>query len=369
MGDPRVTKLARVMMRYSLPLKEGDLFRIIASEAAAPLIREIYREALLLGVHPLLRIAIEGTEELLYKHGSEAQIRYVSNLAWQEIEEIDASLYILASENTKSLSAADPQKIAMRRQATRELNERFFARVHAGAANWSITLFPTQAAAQDAEMSLTDYEDFVYNAGKLDREDPVAAWQAVRAEQQRIADFLGAKQVIRLVGPDTDLTYHTAGRSWINAAGDRNFPDGEVFTSPDETSTQGHIRFSFPAVYSGREVEDVRLVFEDGKVTQATAAKGEDLLRSLLAMDEGALRLGEAAFGTNYDIQRFSRNILFDEKIGGTIHLALGSSFEEVGGQNRSALHWDMICDMRQGGAAYADGELFYKDGKFLIES
>jgi aminopeptidase len=216
-------------------------------------------------------------------------------------------------------------------------------------------------------MSLAEYEDFVYGAGMLDADDPVAVWRAVHDEQQRIADFLGAKKTIRLVGPDTDLTYHTAGRNWINADGHKNFPDGEVFTSPDESLTEGMIRYSFPAIYGGREVSDIRLVFREGKVVEASAAKGQDLLHSLLDMDEGARRLGEAAFGTNYGIQRFTKNILFDEKIGGTIHLALGSSFKEIGGRNESALHWDMICDMRSGGMAYADGELFYKDGKFLI--
>jgi aminopeptidase len=367
MGDPRVAKLARVLTRHSLQLKEGDLFRIATSAVAAPLVRELYREALLMGAHPLLRLSIEGIEELLYKHASEAQLRYIPNVARQEIEDVDATIQIMASENTKSLSHADPQKIAARRQASQELTERVFARTAAGDLKWVITLFPTQAAAQDAEMSLEEYEDFVYGAGKLGAEDPVAEWGAVRAEQQRIADFLGTKRIIRLVAPDTDLTYHTAGRSWINAAGERNFPDGEVFTSPDETKTEGYIRYTYPAVYAGRAVEDVRLVFEGGKVVQATATKGEDLLQSLLDMDEGARRLGEAAFGLNYNIQRFSRNTLFDEKIGGTVHLALGSAFEEIDGKNRSALHWDMVCDMRQRGMAYADGELIYKDGSFII--
>jgi aminopeptidase len=367
MTDPRIVKLAQVMVHYSIPLVAGGLFRIVATPAARPLVREIYREALLAGAHPLVRLALEETEELLYKYGSDEQITHISKTTREETDEIAATLFVISSENTRYLSGADPRKVALRRQANRELNERFYARVEAGEADWSITLFPTHAAAQDADMSLAEYEDFVYTAGKLDADDPVAAWTAVHDEQQRIADFLGTKQVIRLVAPDTDLTYHTAGRSWINADGRKNFPDGEVFTSPDETKTEGHIRFSFPALYAGREVTDVRLVFKEGKVVQATAAKGEELLHSLLDMDEGARRLGEAAFGTNYQIQRFTRNILFDEKIGGTIHLALGTAFEEVGGRNKSALHWDMICEMRQGGAAYADGELFYQDGKFLI--
>ena len=172
--------------------------------------------------------------------------------------------------------------------------------------------------------------------------------------------------VIRLVAPDTDLTYHTGGRTWLNADGKKNFPDGEIFTSPDETKTEGHIHFTYPAIFAGRAVEGVRLVFSEGKVVNATAARGEELLHAQLGMDEGARRLGEAAFGTNYNITRHTKNILFDEKIGGSIHLALGQSFPDIGGQNTSALHWDMVCDMHQG-EAYADGELIYKDGKFVV--
>jgi aminopeptidase len=272
----------------------------------------------------------------------------------------------MASENTRVLSNADPQKVALRRKATRMLQQRIMERSAQNDLRWCVALFPTNAAAQDADMSLADYEDFVYSACKLHYDDPIAAWRASAAEQQRIADFLEARSVVRLVAPDTDLTYTIAGRKWVNCYGDRNFPDGEVFSSCDETLTEGHIRYSFPAIYSGREVEDVRLWFEGGKVVKATAAKGEELLHSLLDMDEGSRRLGEVAFGTNYDITKFSRNILFDEKIGGTIHLALGAGYPETGSKNQSALHWDMICDMREG-AAYADGQLFYKDGKFVI--
>lgn len=367
MSDPRVAKLARLLVRYSVPLKAGDLFRIVANAVAAPLVREVYRETLLAGAHPLLRLSLDGLDRLLYKYGSEEQLRHISGLARQEIEDIDATLFIMGSENTKNLSGADPAKVALRRQANHELSARFYARAAADEVQWGVTLFPTPAAAQDAEMALEDFEDFVYGACKLHHDDPIAAWQSVRDEQQRIANLLGSKRVFRLVGPDTDLTYNTAGRSWINAAGEKNLPDGEIFTSPDETSTAGTVRFSFPAVYMGREVQDVRLVFEGGRVVQASASKGEDLLHALLDMDEGARRLGEAAFGTNYDIQRFSRNTLFDEKIGGTIHLALGSAFEEIGGRNSSALHWDMVSDMRQGGQVYADGELIYQDGKFVV--
>ncbi|MDZ4722079.1 MAG: aminopeptidase [Roseiflexaceae bacterium] len=367
MTDPRIVKLAQVLVRYSLNLQPGQLFRIVGSYLAAPLIRELSREALLVGAHPITRISLESVDEVFYKYGSDEQIRYIPELMRQEADAIDATIAIIASENTRSLSGVDPQKVAARRQATRSIQERVMQRATDGKLNWCVTLFPTNAGAQDADMSLADYEDFVYAACKLNADDPIAAWQASQAEQQRIADFLAAAKVIRLVAPDTDLSYGVAGREWVNCYGDKNFPDGEVFTGPEEASATGTIRYTFPAIYMGREVSDIQLWFEEGKVVKATAAKGQELLHSLIDMDDGARRLGEVAFGTNYDITRFSRNILFDEKIGGTVHLALGAGYPETGSQNYSALHWDMVCDLREQGEAYADGRLFFKDGKFLI--
>ncbi len=366
MVDQRVDKLARVLARYSLKLKQGDLFRILSTPAATPLTVALYREALLCGANPYVALALEEIEETLYRHGTDEQISFLTPMQRMETDAIDATIRIIGSENTKSLSGADPAKVALRRQTLRETQAKVMQRAAENSLSWCVTLYPTNAAAQDAEMSLADYAEFVFRAGKLHYDDPVAAWEQTRSEQQRIVEYLNTRSVIRVVAPDTDLTYYTKRRPWENCAGDKNFPDGEVFSSCDETLTEGYIRYSFPAVYSGREVEDIRLTFERGVVTKATAAKGEELLHSLLDMDEGARRLGEVAFGTNYDITHFSRNILFDEKIGGTIHLALGAGYPETGSQNRSALHWDMLCDMRDG-TAYADGEIFYQHGKFVI--
>ena len=349
MNDPRIAKLARVLVRYSLDLREGDLLVIRTTPLAAPLVREVYREALAVGAHPSTRINLEEADEAFFKYASETQLDYLTPAQHAEYEHPRALLAIDAEANRKNLSGIEPARISRRLMATRKLSNILNEREMAGEMVWNRTQFPTEAAAQDADMSLTDYEDFVYGAGKLGEADPVAAWQTVEREQQRIADILNTKRVIRLVSPDTDLTYETAGRAWINANGTRNFPDGEVFTSPDEMKTEGHVRFTYPAVYQGREVEGVRLTFREGRVVEATAAKGQDYLETLLNSDEGARRLGEAAFGLNYDISRFTRNILFDEKLGGTIHLALGESFHQIGGKNTSALHWDMICDMREG--------------------
>ncbi|MDQ3855180.1 MAG: aminopeptidase [Chloroflexota bacterium] len=366
MADPRYQKLAQVLIQYSLSIKPGDKLVVRGTIPAAPLIREVVREAIRAGAHPTTRASIDGLAEILLKEGSDEQLSYLSPLDLKEVEHFDASLNILGDENTKSLSGVDPKRVAMLGQARAPLLETLMQRAARDELRWSLTLFPTNAHAQDAGMSLSDYEDFVFAAGLIDQDDPVAAWREVDREQQRIIDYLSQHDEIRIVAPDTEVTYRVGGRTWINASGTRNFPDGEVFTGPIEDSVTGSVRFTYPAVYLGREVEDIRLRFEGGRVVEASAARGEDLLHSMLDMDEGARYLGEVAFGLNYGIQRFTRNILFDEKIGGTMHMAVGRSYPDTGGKNESALHWDMICDLREG-QVYADGELCYERGKFVI--
>ena len=216
-------------------------------------------------------------------------------------------------------------------------------------------------------MSLADFENFVYRAYFLDDEDPVALWQALSKQQERMVQWLKGKHTIHVRGQDTDLTLSIAGRTFINDSGHKNFPGGEFFTSPVEDSANGYIRYSFPASFGGRSVEDVRLRFENGVVVEATAAQGQDYLDKMLGMDEGARRLGEFAFGNNRNVDRCTKNILFDEKMGGTIHMALGASYPETGGLNQSALHWDMVCDLRKGGEVWVDDTLFSKDGKILV--
>ena len=283
------------------------------------------------------------------------------------LEELAANISIWTETNTKALTTLDPAKQSRAQVARRPLSERFLERAANKELKWTGTVYPTQAFAQDAEMSLREFEDFVYGAALVDEPDPIAAWQVVSREQQRLIDWLADKREVRLLGPDTDLTLSIEGRSWVNCDGHENFPDGEVFTGPVEDSANGHVRFTYPACLSGREVEDVRLWFENGEVVQATAAKNEEFLLVMLDTDEGAPYLGEFAFGTNQGVQRFTKNILFDEKIGGTVHMAVGTGFPETGSKNRSAIHWDMICDLRQGGEVWVDGLLFAKDGEFQI--
>ncbi len=367
MGDPRIAQLARVLVHYSLRLKKGQLVRISGPAVAAPHIAVAYREALLAGAYPVVRAGVEGLEELYFKHASDEQLRFISDLERMEVEKFDADLRFLGSYNTRALTAIPPERMARRREATRVLTNRFLERAARGDLRWCLTQAPTHADAQEAEMSLAEYEDFVYSAGHLDREDPVAAWEAVAKEQAKVAALLSPVKTIRVRGPDTDLTVSVAGRRWISAAGEHNFPDGEVFTGPVEEATRGTVRFSFPAIYGGREVTDVRLTFDGGRVTDARAAKGEDFLRAMLDLDGGARTLGEFAFGLNYDIQRWTRNILFDEKIGGTLHMALGAAYPDTGGRNTSGLHWDMILELRNGAEVYGDGEVIYRDGRFLV--
>jgi aminopeptidase len=284
-----------------------------------------------------------------------------------EVEKINAALTILGTHNTRSLSSVNPERIALQKKSGAQLTRKILDRIAGGDLRWCITQFPTFAAAQDADLSLTEYEDFLYSACALDQENPVQHWRELADNQQRYVEFLSRAEWLHLKGPDADLKFSVKGRHWINCAGKENFPDGEVFTAPLEESVNGHIHFSFPAVYQNREVQDVRLTFKDGQVVKAEAGKGLDLLRAMIEVDDGAAFVGEFAFGTNRGITRFTRNTLFDEKIGGTVHLALGASLPESGGKNQSSIHWDMVCDLRSGGEVRADDELFYRDGEFLL--
>jgi aminopeptidase len=366
MADSRHQKLAHVLIHYSLDVQPGEKLLLRGSEVAAPLIRELYRTALRAGAHVTTDILLDGLREIQLRESSESQLRYVSELDTYVNEYFDCYLYVIAEQNTKALSGIDPQRIAMHDAARAELSKRFLERAANKQLRWCLTLFPTQAHAMDAGMSLSDFEDFVFGAGLLDQDDPAAAWRAVREQQQHIANYLAQHDVIHIVAPDTDITYRVGGRTWISCAGTENFPDGEVFTGPIENSVNGTVRFSYPAVYNGNEVEDVRLSFRDGRVIEATAGRGNAFLQSMLDMDAGARYLGEVAFGLNYSIRRFSKEILFDEKIGGTMHMALGEAYPESGGLNESGLHWDMVCDLHEG-KVYADGELCYEHGKFII--
>ena len=366
MRDLRYDRLAELVLDHSLGLKAGEVLRIEAEAVAAPLILPLHREAIKRGAHAYAALDLAGLNELLVAHGSDEQLEFVSPIELREMDTIDAAISIWSETNTRSFSRADPDRRQRQLAAQRQVAIRRRDRVTRGELRWCGTLCPTNAHAQDAEMSLDDYEDFVFRACHVLDDDPVGHWRRIGEQLQARAAELGSVRELHIAGDGTDLTVLVEGRKWRAAHGRQNVPDGEVYTSPVENGINGTIRFAFPAVFSGREMDDVRLRFEHGRVVQADAAGGEAYLKSLLEMDEGASGVGEIAFGLNYEIDRFTRNILFDEKIGGTMHLALGMGFGDLGGLNRSALHLDLICDLRKEGEVRADGDLVWQAGRFL---
>jgi aminopeptidase len=367
MADPRVETVAKILVDYSVEVRPGQLVQITGGPGGAPLILAVYQKVLERGAHPFLQVEPEEAEELFYTYASDAQLDYVPPFMKEMSEQIDAHVGIWTDVNTKRLTNADPTKQSRRAVARRPLRDRLLERAANKELRWTGTLYPTHAFAQDAEMSTREFEDFVYKGCLVHERNPIQAWGIISKKQQRLVDWLNKARQIHVIGSDTDLKLEVTGRKWINCDGHENFPDGEIFTGPIEESVNGHIRYTYPACHFGREVEDVRLQFKDGKVIKATAAKNEQFLLKMLESDEGARYVGEFAFGTNPGIQRFTKNTLFDEKIGGTIHLAVGTGYPESGSKNKSAIHWDMVCDLRKGGEVHVDGTLFLKDGKILI--
>lgn len=367
MSDPRVEKLADVLVNYSIAVRPGDKVYINGTTHAAPLLKAVYVKTLQAGGYPLMVINLPGVDELLFRYASDEQLQHVPPPNKLIMETYDAYLSIGGAENTKSLSSVDPSKMVLRNRSQRDIMKTFLQRSAIGQLRWSATLYPTNAYAQDAEMSLCDYEDFVFGACLPDRDDPVGHWKRFSTWQDKIVNWFKGKKQVRVIGPETELTMSVVGRSFINCDGHENMPDGEIFTGPVEDSLSGQVYFSYPAIQQGHEVTGVRLWFEAGKVVKATADKNEAYLLKTLDTDGGARYVGEFAIGTNEGIQRFTRQILFDEKIGGSFHLALGAGYPETGSRNQSVIHWDMICDLRNGGEIWVDELLLYKDGKFVL--
>ncbi len=367
MADPRLTTWAKTLVSYSVRLQPGQLAAITGGIAAEPLMRAIYKEVVAAGAHPVVVPVLGGLSAELLTHGSDEQLTWISPVEELLRTKADVLFNILAETNTKSMAGVEPARQQLYSGARAELMRTFLERDARDELRWVLTLYPTDAFAQDAELSTADFADFVYDACHLNDPDPVARWREQSAEQQRLMDWLQGKSEVRLTGPGTDLTMSVAGRVWINADGTHNFPDGEIFTGPVETSANGTVAFTYPVVTAGREISDIVLRFEDGKVVDARASKGNDYLQSTLDTDAGARFLGELAFGTNMSIQRFSKNILFDEKIGGTVHMAVGAGYPKTENTNQSAVHWDMICDLRQGGQVTVDGAPFLVEGRYVV--
>jgi aminopeptidase len=367
MADYRVENLAKVIVEYCLSVKPKDRVAVIGDTPGEPLMLAIQREVLRAGGYPHFIATFPGADYIHFSEASDDQLEYVSPFKKMAFEEFECLAWLYSTANTRALTSIDPAKQGREAKAQADLMKRYMERTATGELKWVVTMFPTNAHAQDAEMSLAEFEDYVYSTMYADTDDPVKEWRRIHDEQQRYVDWLSGKEELIVKGPNVDLTLSIKDRAFINADGVDNMPSGEIFTSPIEDSAEGWIRFAYPAIEMGREVEGIELKLEKGKVVEATAEKNEAFLLEMLEVDEGARYVGEFAIGTNKRINRFIKNILYDEKIGGTIHMALGAGFEEIGGKNKSGIHWDMICDMRDGGQIFADGELFYESGEFKI--
>ncbi|NHJ84062.1 MAG: aminopeptidase [Asgard group archaeon] len=361
-------KLAKLAVKYAVNVQKGDLVQIRGVSNAEDLIREVYREVILAGGNIInMRIGIPGTTEIFYKNASDEQIKYVDPSAIDFAKRLNKSITVYSSFNTRELANTDPKKRTMMSEATKEVSNIFYTRAAKGELDWTLCPYPCEAFAQEGNMGINEYREFVYKALALDKKDPIAHWKEVEEKQEEIVKILDKGKDFRIVGEDTDITFGIEGRKWINCCGHQNLPDGEVFTSPIEDSVNGTIRFTYPGIYMGQEIENIWLKFKDGKVVDYDAAKGKDLLTKILEL-ENANIIGELAVGTNYGIQRFTKNMLFDEKIGGTIHLALGFGYPDSGSKNVSSIHWDILKDMKsKDSKIYLDGKVIYQAGKWLI--
>lgn len=375
MNDPRVERLADVYVGYCTEIEPGDRVLIEAEPAAEPIVRATFKAILEAGGHPHLFISmagqttLTGLDDVFLQYARKEQIEFSPTFYDLVYEQFESRIRIHSENNTRLLAGADKTQLSKRKEATHSILEAQFRRGKTREFKWLTTLFPTQAYAQDSDMSLQEFEDFVFRACHVDDpdQDPVTYWNKVAEQQQAWVDALTGHEQVQVRGPGIDLELSIKGRTFLNARGLNNMPDGEIYTGPVEDSVNGRVRFSYPCVSSGNEVDGVELVFENGRVTSAKADKNQDFLEQMLNTDGGSRYFGEFALGLNYGVDRITKNILFDEKIGGSIHMALGAGYPETGSQNESAIHWDLITDMRDGGEIIVDGEVFYKDGFFTF--
>jgi aminopeptidase len=368
MVDQRMEKLANLIVNYSTAVKPGDKVWIRGEAGGAPLMMEMYKQVLKAGGLPFITPELDEMKPVLLKYGSSEQVTYMPAAVKNLFETSDVMIVIRAEQNTHALSGASPQAMVQWSKGRAETQGIYMDRAAKGELRWALTLFPTQAYAQDADMSLEEYADFVYGACMPDASDPVGYWRGVSARQEKIIAWLKGKKAVHVIGKGTDLRLSIAGRPFINCDCKLNIPDGEIFCGPVEDSAEGYVTYTYPAIYNSREVTGVHLEFEKGRVVKASAQKNEDFLLKTLDTDEGSRGLGEFAIGTNEGIQKFTGQILFDEKIGGSFHMALGAGYPESGSHARSAIHWDMICDLRDGGQIWVDDQLLYENGKFVIK-
>jgi aminopeptidase len=373
LSDTRIHNYAKILVEHSTRVAPGDRILIEATTAAEPLVREMFKQILQRGGLPHPMIAIPGMmpfsqDDLYLTYAKDTQLDFVPTFLKLAYDQFEGRIRVHSATNTRGATNIDPSIAQRRNKALSPITEAQMRRGAEGKFKWVTTLYPTYGYAQDAGMSLEEYEDFVFGAVHAGEKDPIAYWSSSGAEQQKAIDFLADKSQVVLRGPNVDLTLSIKGRKFENSIGRFNMPDGEIFTGPVEDSVNGWVRFTYPAISGGVAVEGAELTFNKGRVETAKAAKNENYLLKMLETDSGSRYLGEFAIGTNKDITRFTGNILFDEKIDGSIHMALGAGYPETGSKNKSAIHWDLICDLRTDSEIQADGQPFYKDGKFIFK-
>lgn len=359
-------KYADLIVNYCVEVQKGDKVLISSTTLAEPLIRKVYKACLKAGGHPFVEMTIRDQSYMLFKYGEKEQLKQFSPTYKEAMKSYDCFIAIRAPHNIFSNKNSDPVKSALRQKASKKWRELYFERTSDRELKRTLCQYPTTASAQLAQMSLTEYEEFVFSACKLYEENPIEAWLEVRDFQQKIADKLNQAEKVRYVNEETDITFSCKDRTWINSRGRTNMPSGEVYTSPVEDSVNGTIYFTYPSFYRGKQVEGVRLNVKDGYIESWEAKKGKKFL-DYIFKQEGTRRFGEAAIGTNSDIDKITNNILFDEKMGGSVHMAIGQSYLQAGGKNSSSVHWDMITDMKKNGEIYIDNTLFYEKGEFLL--
>jgi aminopeptidase len=359
-------KHADVLVNFSTDIQPGDRVVIEATTAAEPMLEALIERVLERGGYPYLITKLPREEATFYKYAKEAQLIQPPEFLKLAYEQFEARIRLHSLTDTKHLSEVDPEKQAQHALGMLPVLTSQMERGKTREFKWVTTLYPTEAYAKEAGMSFEEYKDFVYSTMHVDTDDPVAYWKKVQEEQKHFASLFEGKDKVVLRGPNVDLRLSVKGRKFVNACGLNNMPDGEIFTGPVEKSVNGWVRFTYPSIYEGRVVENVELEFVEGQVLHAKAKENQAFLLRMLETDPGARYVGEFAIGLNFDINKFTGNILFDEKIGGSFHMALGAGYPETGSQNKSRIHWDMICDLRTDSEISVDGEVVYKDGQFV---
>jgi aminopeptidase len=357
--------MAALLVERMLALRDGQSLLVESPALAAPLIERVAARAAARGVHVTVQAMPAGVERAILAASTAETLAREHRIHSTLMGIVDATLRIDAADDVAALSDVPAERYPAW-QAGRHAGGMIRAQRHAaGELRWAVALWPCAAYAAEAGLSEEEYADLVFHAARCDDPDPVAAWTRQGEAQAGLIAELAEGSELHLLGPGTDLRLRVDGRTWRNSCAVRNLPDGEVFTGPHESSAAGHVTFSYPGTHGGRRVDRIRLAFERGVVVEATAGEGQDVLDAALRTDDGARRLGEIGIGTNYRLDRFTARTLLDEKIGGTVHVALGSAYPETGSRNRSAIHWDLVCDLRSGGELRLDGRAIATDGRF----